>query len=128
MPVASIDPSNPDLLIVTFRDTVIARDFDTAIAGTFDAVPHRHMLWDLSSTTALEIPVDEVEKLSRTLASSLRKTPGRELAIVAPTDFLFARTRQLQALVEVKIRRTSVAVFRDHAEAFDWANQAVTAA
>jgi hypothetical protein len=117
MVVQTVLQTDGCLISQAFTGAAGTDDFATAIQGNGPDSWETRLLWDLSQAQPHDLSADDIRAVAKLIASNLGQ---RRLAIVAPSDFVFALSRQLHAYAEVENITHAMEVFRDRAAAMKW--------
>jgi len=120
MPITSHVDRSKDL--TTFKLTGVL-SFDMAypvIKAFYAGDPTRHVLWDLTETTDVQLTSEEVFDLVRFKPRYEGKRAPGKTAFVAQKDVLFGLSRMFEIQSSIQDAPYAIMVFRSLYEAYQW--------
>jgi hypothetical protein len=90
----------------------------------YDGDPTKHVLWDMTDTTEVQLTSEEVETLANFSPRYEGKRASGKTAIVAQKDIIFGLSRMFEFQSSSQQAPFSIMVFRSIEEAHQWLDEA----
>lgn len=120
MPITSHIDNAEDLTVFTASGTLTFDDAMFVVKAFYAGDPTKHVLWDLTETTEVELSSEEIEKIATYEPRIGGKRPLGKTAFVAEKDILFGLARMFETHSSLGQSPYLVMVFRSKDEAYKW--------
>ena len=119
---AQIDKSK-DLTVFTAKGVLTFDDAMFVVKAFYDGDPTKHVIWDMTDTTNVQLTSKEVEKIATFEPRIKGKRALGKTAFVAQKDILFGLSRMFEIHSEMVNSPYPVMVFRSIEQAYKWLDE-----
>ena len=115
---AQIDKSK-NLTVFTAKGALTFDDAISVVKAFYDDGPTKHVIWDMTDTTEVQLTSKEVEKIATFEPRIKGKRALGKTAFVAQKDILFGLSRMFEIHSEMVNSPYPVMVFRNIEQAYE---------